>query len=281
MRPYTMKRPYRRKGQRINTLKKGVYILPNLLTSLGLLCGFYAIIAAMRGSFVQAAWAIIIAALFDNLDGRIARLTNTTTRFGLEYDSLADMVAFGVAPALLAYCLALSQYGRWGWLAAFLFVACGAMRLARFNTLQAIGISQKKSFTGLPIPAAAGLIASITLLLFDIYKTDPARPIGMWKYVLAALMVFLSFMTFSQVRYPSFKNITWQSRRPLHRFLALVLLLGLLLLYPRTVMATGFLLYLAYGFLRSWLPPWLRIDLEDSPPAAAGDIDDISPPESS
>jgi CDP-diacylglycerol--serine O-phosphatidyltransferase len=126
------------------------------------------------------------------------------------------------------------------------------------------------------------LIASITLLLLDIYKTDPSRTIGAWKYVLAGLMVFLSFLTFSRVRYPSFKNITWQSRRPIHRFLAMVLLVGLFVLYPRTVLAGAFLIYLVYGFVRPYLPKNLQIDMDDDAPLPPPDADDdISPANSS
>jgi len=140
----------RRKG-------KGIYILPNLLTSISLFSGFYAIVASVNMQFTHAAYAVFVSAIFDMLDGRVARLTGSSSRFGMEYDSLSDVIAFGVAPGLLVYMWALKGYGRFGWLAAFLFVACGALRLARFN-VQADN-AQKKNFLGLPIPAAAATIA--------------------------------------------------------------------------------------------------------------------------
>src|SRR4030066_1046056 len=133
-------------------IKKGIYVLPNLITTAGLFCGFYSIIASSSEDFVIAAVAILAAAVFDGLDGRIARFTNTTSKFGSEYDSLSDVIAFGVAPAFLAYNWAMSFSGRWGWIAAFLFVLCGALRLARYNIQ--IGIIESKVFNGLPIPAA-------------------------------------------------------------------------------------------------------------------------------
>ena len=145
--------------------RKGIYLLPNLLTSISLLSGFYAIVVAsgLERQFYIAAIAIFISCIFDMLDGRVARLTHSTSKFGVEYDSLSDVIAFGVAPAVLVYNWALRGYGRFGWLAAFLFVACGAMRLARFNIQ--VDTVQKKSFLGLPIPAAAAAIAGYGPLL--------------------------------------------------------------------------------------------------------------------
>ena len=145
-------------------IKKGIYVLPNLFTTASLFCGFYSIIASLKENFVIAAITILAAAVFDGLDGRIARFTNTTSKFGAEYDSLSDVIAFGVAPAFLAYNWAMSFYGKWGWLAAFLFVLCGALRLARYNIQ--IGIIESKVFNGLPIPAAAAVVAT-TVLFFD------------------------------------------------------------------------------------------------------------------
>jgi len=128
-------------------MKKGVYILPNLITMGNMFCGFFAIVSAFNGAFFRAAVAILIAAVMDGLDGKVARLTNTSSRFGMEFDSLADLVSFGVAPAILIYAWALKPFGRFGWAAAFLFAVCGAMRLARFN-VQADS-SESKNFTGL------------------------------------------------------------------------------------------------------------------------------------
>ena len=141
--------PYDRR----ESLKRGVYILPNLVTTGSLFAGFYGIVATMNGNYNLAAWFILISAIFDGLDGKVARLTGTTSRFGVEYDSLADLVAFGVAPGLLMYAWALKPFGKLGWLAAFLYVVCGALRLARFNVQ--VDTVESKRFVGLPIPAAA------------------------------------------------------------------------------------------------------------------------------
>ena len=142
--------------------KKGVYLLPNTLTLCGMFSGFYAILSAINGDFLYSAWAIILANIFDGLDGWIARLTNTSTRFGIELDSLSDLVAFGVAPSVLMYKWVLAPFDRVGWAAAFLFVACGALRLARFNVQT--GAPGSKAFKGMPIPAAATILASIVIL---------------------------------------------------------------------------------------------------------------------
>jgi CDP-diacylglycerol--serine O-phosphatidyltransferase len=145
-------------------MRKGIYLLPNLFTSASLFCGFYSIIASFKEYFVSAAVAVLVAWIFDGLDGRVARLTNTTSKFGAEYDSLADVIAFGIAPSLLAYSWSLSIYGKLGWIVAFLFVLCGALRLARYNIQ--IGLIESKVFNGLPIPAAAGVVAT-TIIFFD------------------------------------------------------------------------------------------------------------------
>src|SRR5262245_60262821 len=143
-------------------LRKGVYILPNLIATAGLFAGFYSIIASLRGEFLIAAVAIMAANVFDVLDGRVARVTHTTSRFGIEYDSLCDLVAFGVAPGILVYRWALEPWGTFGWLAASLYVTCGALRLARFNVQ--LDNVEKRHFIGLPIPDAAELLASIVLV---------------------------------------------------------------------------------------------------------------------
>ena len=142
-------------------LRRGVYLLPNLLTTGGLFAGFYSIVATMNGNYLVAGWFVLIAAVFDGLDGKVARMTNTTSKFGVEYDSLADLVAFGVAPGLMMYAWALKPFGKLGWLAAFLYVVCGALRLARFNVQ--ITTVESKRFVGLPIPAAAGMAASLVI----------------------------------------------------------------------------------------------------------------------
>lgn len=179
--------------------RRGIYFLPNFITSLNLFCGFYAVIASINGKFVPAAVSIIIAGVFDNLDGKIARATNTTSPFGVEYDSLADLISFGLAPGLLIYLWILQPLGRIGWLAAFLFVACGALRLARFNAQ--VGKANSDHFVGLPIPAAAGMCA-VTLLIC--YKLGIASKIS--PFVVLVMIYALSFLMVSSIRYNSFKK---------------------------------------------------------------------------
>jgi CDP-diacylglycerol--serine O-phosphatidyltransferase len=191
-----MKRKKMLKNER---LRRGIYILPNIFTSLNLFCGFYAIISSINGRFVPAAMAIIIAGIFDGLDGKIARATNTTSRFGIEYDSLADLISFGLAPGLMMYLWALKPLGRIGWLAAFLFMACGALRLARFNTQ--VGTVSSDHFVGLPIPAGAGMNAVIVLFCHKIGMTGGVHP-----FILMVSLYALSFLMVSSISYNSFKK---------------------------------------------------------------------------
>lgn len=178
---------------------KGIYILPNLFTSLNVFCGFFAVILSIEGNFRLAASVIVIAGLCDGLDGKIARATRTTSRFGIEFDSLADLVSFGVAPALMFYLWAMTPLGRLGWLAGFLFTICGALRLARFNTQTSSGSNE--FFTGLPIPAGAGMLATTILFCDRLLLTESVPP------VLFLLPVYaLSFLMVSTIRYHSFKK---------------------------------------------------------------------------
>lgn len=181
-----------------------IYILPNLLTTCSLFSGFYAIVHSINGNFFNAAVAILIAAVFDGLDGRVARMTGTTSDFGMEYDSLCDLVAFGVAPGLLAYLWILQPYGRYGWLAAFLYVATTALRLARFNTHSSeTSKGPDKSFLGLPCPAAAMMIATSLLFVQFLAVDRKFMDISM------LLMVYcLSYLMVSSHRYNSFKHIS-------------------------------------------------------------------------
>ncbi|MBW2601388.1 MAG: CDP-diacylglycerol--serine O-phosphatidyltransferase [Deltaproteobacteria bacterium] len=188
-----------RKKRKKRSSQRGIYILPNLFTSANLFCGFYAIIAAIQGSFVESAIAIMVAALFDGLDGKIARVTRTVSQFGLEYDSLSDAISFGVAPGILVYLWALQPFGRVGWLGAFVFVACGTLRLARFNTLA--GRVSGEYFVGLPIPTAAFMVAATVLLL------DRIGGAGASKHVTIPIMIYvLSFLMVSTIKYHSFKK---------------------------------------------------------------------------
>lgn len=222
-------------------LRRGVYVLPNLITTAGLFCGFYSVIASFRGDFLFAAIAIMAANVFDTLDGRIARVTNTTSRFGVEYDSLCDLVAFGVAPAILVYVWALQPWGTWGWLAASLYVTCGALRLARFNVQ--LDDVEKRHFIGLPIPAAAEVIASTVLLYYFFGGEGPT-----YRHLVILLMVYaLAGLMVSNLRYVSGKEIQIHRRQPFWVLLAVILLLKLFIAEPQIFLFTGFLLYAASG----------------------------------
>lgn len=189
----------KKKRFRKKRTRRGIYLLPNVFTSLNLFCGFYAIIAAIDGKFATAAVVIIIGGVFDMLDGKIARATRTTSKFGVEYDSLADVISFGLAPGVLMYLWALKPMGRIGWLAAFLFMACGALRLARFNTQ--VGSSSQNYFTGLPIPAGAGMNATTVLIFHRLGLAGDAYPV-----VILVMLYALSFLMVSTVKYHSFKK---------------------------------------------------------------------------
>ncbi len=199
-------------------MKKGIYVLPNLFTTASLFAGIYSVTAAMKGSFLPAAYAIIISLVLDGLDGRMARMTNTTSRFGMEYDSLCDLVAFGVAPAMLAYTWSLSGFGKWGWFAAFFFVACGALRLARFNVQ--VHVIDKGVFNGLAIPAAAAVIATSVILWQFLGGAGKFQHLGVLFGVsgVALLMV-------SSIKYYSFKDLNYFLRKPFMSFIAIVLIL--------------------------------------------------------
>lgn len=215
---------------------RGVYLLPNLITTGSLFSGFYAIIAAINGRFEAAAWAILISLVLDGLDGRVARMTNSTSNFGVQYDSLADLVAFGVAPALLVYLWALQPYGRYGWVAAFLFVVCGALRLARFNVQ--IGVIDPRYFNGLPIPAAATMVAT-TILMWHDFGNDTGG-----RHIVVLLMIYLlSFLMVSNIKYYSFKKFELFKRKPFPALVAAVLLFLVVAVEPFLL---GCLLMAAY-----------------------------------
>jgi len=232
------------KPSRRDRIRKGIYVLPNLFTTASLFCGFYAIIAAVKGLFEVAAVAILGAAVLDALDGRIARMTHTTSKFGGEYDSLSDLVAFGVAPALLLHTWALSSYGKWGWLAAFLFVACGALRLARFNVQ--IGLIESKVFNGLPIPAAAIVVASGVHLYYYLGGEGKlANPL------LLVVTVALALLMVSSVKYYSFKDLNYFSRKPFMSFVLIVVVLTIVVAEPQIMIFTFAVGYSLSGL--AWL----------------------------
>jgi CDP-diacylglycerol--serine O-phosphatidyltransferase len=229
-------------------LHKGVYVLPNLITTAGLFCGFYSIIASLRGDFLIAAIAIMAANVFDVLDGRLARLTHTTSRFGIEYDSLCDLVAFGVAPGILVYCWALAPWGTFGWLAASLYVTCGALRLARFNVQ--LDNVEKRHFIGLPIPAAAEVVAS-TVILYYFFGGEGAT----YRHLIVLVMVYaLAGLMVSNVRYFSFKEIYIHRRQPFWVLVLVNMALKLFIAEPQYCLFATFILYAASGPARwAWL----------------------------
>ncbi len=203
----------------------GIFLLPNLLTSGALFCGFYAIIAGMQGDFYAGSVAILVAMVFDGLDGRVARLTRTSSAFGAQYDSLSDMVSFGVAPALLTFNWALTGLGKVGWVAAFIYAACAALRLARFNAH--MESDDKVNFTGLASPAAAATATSLVWIGQTHGWTGPTL-----DWVHAMLLAALGFLMISRFPYSSFKSITFDRRVPFVRMLLVVALLGLIALDP-------------------------------------------------
>ena len=223
---------------------RGIYLLPSILTTFGMFAGFYSIIASINGDFTLAAISIMVAMLWDALDGRVARLTNTQSDFGAQYDSLADLVSFGVAPALLVYEWSLSDLGRIGWLAAFIFLACAALRLARFNTQ--VGISDKRYFQGLPSPAAAGVIASMIWLKFWKFEYFDFGIVSLSYYIGVGITIVCALLMVSNVRYYSFKEL--DSKKASFRFLlAIVLSFIVLLSKPNIFLFTGFFVYMLSG----------------------------------
>ena len=219
---------------------KGIYLLPNLLTTAGLFSGFFAVVSSMNGHFEAAAVAIFVAMIFDGLDGRVARMTNTQSEFGAEYDSMADIVSFGIAPGLVAYNWALSDMGKFGWLAAFIFVAGAALRLARFNTQ--VAVADKRYFQGLASPAAAAVIASLVWLgtEYQVNGHDLGLIIGVITIVTGLLMV-------SNFRYNSFKEVDWKGKVNFVVVLLIVLVFVIVAASPAELLTAIFVLYAASG----------------------------------
>ena len=220
--------------------RKGVYILPNLLTVGSLFSGFMGILWALEGRFDLTALAILVSCLFDGLDGKVARLTRTASDFGVQLDSLCDLVAFGVAPAIMVYQWQLARFGRLGILASFMLVACGALRLARFNVMSGKTTTSKKFFVGLPIPAAGCMIA--LFFMFERYLPDDIAAAVIPKACLV-LVYALSFLMVSRVRYASFKELGLVKAHP---FSAMVTALLLFVVVASEPWLMGFLLFSAY-----------------------------------
>ena len=230
-------------GEKIDmseSMKKGIYILPNLFTTGSLFAGFYGMIASIDGDYRSAAIWILVSSIFDGLDGKVARLTGTTSKFGVEYDSLADLVAFGVAPGILMYSWALRPFGRLGWLAAFLFVVCGALRLARFNVQ--VATVESKRIVAHPIPAAASIV-SATVLLFSHF----GWPSSYKKLAILVLIYCLAFLMVSNFRYYSFKDPEFIKRQPFSMLVLAILLLIVVAARPVEMLFTFFICYMFSG----------------------------------
>jgi CDP-diacylglycerol---serine O-phosphatidyltransferase len=264
-----------------------IYFLPNLMTACNLACGFFAVLLIFKGQievqknsgelpvsakeyyeisrhyYEYAILLIFGSCLFDLLDGRLARLGGQESPFGQQFDSLADIISFGMAPAmLLSRAVLFPLPGNVGWAIALIYLVCGAMRLARFNCLAALPKKPGAStdFRGLPIPMAAGFIASLTFLLIDLYKND--HELGLWKYILAGAMLGLSWLMISDVRYPSFKKVGFNTRGTFGAIVAAVLI-GFAIVQFRYIMPVLlFSIFLLYGFIRPWVSQKLRKELE-------------------
>ena len=221
--------------------KRGIYLLPNLFTTGALFAGFYSIVAAINEQFEPAAIAIFVAMVLDGLDGRIARLTNTTSEFGMEYDSLSDMVSFGLAPALIMYQWALSDIGKLGWLASFIYTASAALRLARFNT-QASSID-KRFFQGLPSPAAAAVLAGMIWFGSDFGLNDGSAVI----VFCLPITILAGILMVSNIRYHSFKKLDLKGKVPFMAVLIIVAIFVLVAVEPSLVLCTITILYALSG----------------------------------
>lgn len=222
--------------------RRGIYVLPNLLTTAALFAGFYAIVQAMTGRFEHAAVAIFIAMVFDGLDGRVARMTRTQSAFGAEYDSLSDMVSFGAAPALVAFEWAMKGMGKWGWIAAFVYCAGAALRLARFNTN--IGVVDKRFFQGLPSPAAAALVAGFVWIVNDLGIAGEDV-----RWYTFALTLFAGITMVSTLPYWSGKDINLRRSVPFMAVPVIVLAYALVSSYPPGVLFGLFLVYALSGYI--------------------------------
>lgn len=224
--------------------KRGIYLLPNLFTTAALFSGFFAIVSGMNGRFEAAAIAIFVAMVFDGLDGRVARLMNAQSKFGAEYDSLADMVSFGVAPALVVFSWGVSDLGKFGWAVAFIYVSCAALRLARFNTQ--IDTADKNYFTGLASPAAAAVMAGVVWVSAEEGWVGEALPTEL-AVVVGVLMAVIGMLMIVNVRYNSFKGIDLKGRVPFVMMILVVLAFGLVSVDPARILLGIVLVYALSG----------------------------------
>jgi CDP-diacylglycerol---serine O-phosphatidyltransferase len=241
----------RRETDKASLRERGIYLLPNLFTSAALFSGFFAIVQAMNGNFGLASIAIFVAMVLDGLDGRVARMTNTQSAFGAEYDSLSDMVSFGVAPALILYVWALKPLGKLGWLAAFTYCACAALRLARFNTKIDNDDQDKRYFQGLPSPAAAALLAGFVWVSYEygVNGRDVFFGVLQWKWMAWGLTIFAGLSMVSDLRYYSGKDINLKESVPFFVILALMLVIVLVSYSPPEVLLFVMASYALSGYI--------------------------------
>ena len=238
--------------------RRGVYLLPNLFTTGALFSGFYAIISGMHGNFENAAIAIFVAMVLDGLDGRVARLTNTSSAFGVEYDSLSDMVSFGLAPSLVMFSWALSPLGKFGWAVAFAYAACAGLRLARFNTQ--VGVVDKRYFIGLASPSAAALVAG------TVWVGEGIEPGTQLSILCAFITLAAGLLMVSNIKYHSFKGIDFKGRVPFVVILAVVILFVIIASNPSVVLLCMAAIYASSGPVQ-WA--WRRITIKDKPDSGA------------
>jgi CDP-diacylglycerol--serine O-phosphatidyltransferase len=225
-------------------MKKGIYILPNSLTLCGMFFGFFSILASLKGNYLHAAWAILIADIFDGLDGWVARLTHSTTRFGIELDSLSDLVAFGVAPSVMVYKWAIAPFGRIGFAVAFLFTACGALRLARYNVQ--MGSTESKAFTGMPIPGAATVLATLVIFYYQIWDGLPEKNI-----FILLLTASLAVLMVSTLRFHGLKEIDFGKRKPFWILVAIVMAFAIVVIHPPVALFIIAMVYLSWGIIEN------------------------------
>jgi CDP-diacylglycerol--serine O-phosphatidyltransferase len=256
--------------------KLKIYFLPNLLTAGNLFCGFVALTKIVEADIPKdfqqikvALGFILLACIFDLFDGRVARMGGVESPFGREFDSLADLISFGVAPAFLVHRVVLKDvvegHPEIGWFIASIYLLCGAFRLARFNCLTAMRGEHSKDFLGFPIPSAAGLVASLTL--FMIWWDEKDFATGKWRFLLPVLMLFLSWMMVSNVRYPSFKTLDLRATRTFTKTLVTILFVGSIVIFREKILVfvlpTFFTAYLVYGFIRPRISRQMRHEIEE------------------
>ena len=266
--------------------KLKIYFLPNLLTAANLFCGFVALTKIVEanvasGDFQQIKVAlafILLACIFDLFDGRVARMGGVESPFGREFDSLADLISFGAAPAFLVHRVVLKDvfegHPEWGWFIASVYLLCGAFRLARFNCVSAMPHAPSKDFQGFPIPSAAGLVASLTLFMIWWYEKEFAK--SNWRYCLPVLLLFLSWMMVSNVRYPSFKTLDLRATRTFTKTLIAILFLGSILIFREKILVfvlpVFFTAYLIYGFIRPRISHRMRHEIEEEEEEEEGPV---------